>query len=282
MVQIKNKKIGIIGAGNMGQAIIKALIESDTFDAASILVTNRSPGKLEKVKKLYNVNSVSTNEELIEQSDIVIVAVKPQDMEEALDHCRNAFSPEQIVVSLAAGIDFKGLRRWIPEGNLTRVMMNTPVFIRKGVIGFCSNNDIYEGLIVNLFSPLGTVVKLEEGDPFEAFSVASASGTGFIFELMSYWQEWVEEHSIDPEIARKIVVQTFLGTAALAENSEDELEELQNRVVSKKGMTAAGLESMRSLEVEGLMRMSFNKAALRCRELGNQSSSSQTANGRRP
>jgi pyrroline-5-carboxylate reductase len=270
MVHVKGKKVGIIGAGNMGQAIIKALVESETVKPDSLYVTNRSPGKIEKMKKLYNVQAESTNEALIDACDVVIIAVKPQDLAEAIEPCRSAFSGEHVVISLAAGVDFRSLRKLIPEGSLIRVMANTPVFVRKGVIGFCAQNAIYETLIQNIFSPMGTVVKLEEGDPFEAFSVASASGTGFIFELMSYWQDWIEEHGIEPQVARDIVVQTFLGTAALAEKSTETVEELQNKVVSKKGMTAAGLESMRSLEVEGLLRMSFNKAALRYKELGNQ------------
>jgi pyrroline-5-carboxylate reductase len=137
------------------------------------------------------------------------------------------------------------------------------------VIGYCSKNDLYELMIEDLFSPLGTVIKLEDGDPFEAFTVASSSGTGFIFELMSYWQDWIEEHGVEPSVARQIIVQTFLGTAALAQGSSENLEELQNKVTSRKGMTAAGLESMRSLEIEGLLRMSFGKAAQRYRELGN-------------
>lgn len=267
-VFLKNKNLGILGVGNMGQAIVKALLESNTFSPDRIHFSNRSPGKIEKVKKLYGIQSHSTNEELVDASDIVIIAVKPQDLEEALEPCRNSFTADQIVVSLAAGVDFKSLRRLIPEGHLTRVMLNTPVFVRKGVVGFFSENDLYEQAIRDLFEPLGEVVKLEEGDPFEAFTVASSSGTGFIFEIMSYWQDWIEEHGVSPEEAKRIVVQTFLGTAALAQSSQESFEELQNKVTSKKGMTAAGLESMRSLEIEGLLRMSFNKAAVRYKELG--------------
>lgn len=269
MVHARGKKIGIIGVGNMGQAILKGLLDSKKVEADSLFFTNRSSGKIEKVKKLFGVNSIRSNEELVDHCDVVIVAVKPQDMEEALEPCRNSFGQHHIVVSLAAGLDFKALRRWIPEGHLTRVMMNTPVLIRQGVVGFCSENDLYELLIQDLFSPLGSVIKLEEGDPFEAFTVASSSGTGFIFEMMSYWQDWIEEHGLESEVARQIVVQTFLGTAALAQSSTENLEELQNKVTSRKGMTAAGLESMRSLEIEGLLRMSFGKAAQRYRELGN-------------
>lgn len=265
---LKSRHVGILGVGNMGQAIVKAFLESNTFSPDRIHFSNRSPGKIEKVKKLYGIQAHPTNEELIDASDIVIIAVKPQDLEEALDSCRNAFSADQIIISLAAGMNFKFLRRCIPEGHLTRVMLNTPVFVRQGVVGFFSENDLYEQVIRDLFKSLGEVVKLEDGDPFEAFTVASSSGTGFIFEMMSYWQDWIEDHGISPEEARMIVVQTFLGTAMLAQSSVETFEELQNKVTSKKGMTAAGLESMRSLEIEGLLRMSFNKAAVRYKELG--------------
>ncbi|MCB9073285.1 MAG: pyrroline-5-carboxylate reductase [Bdellovibrionaceae bacterium] len=265
---LKSRKLGILGVGNMGQAIIKALIDSGTFAASRIHFSNRSSGKIEKVKRLYDINAHTTNEELVDNSDILIIAVKPQDLEEAVEPCRSSFRKDQIIISLAAGVEFKLLRRLIPEGHLTRVMLNTPVFVRKGVVGFLSENDLYEEPLRELLSPLGAVIKLEDGDPFEAFTVASSSGTGFIFELMSYWQDWIEEHGISTEEARQIVVQTFLGTAAMAEASQETFEELQNKVTSKKGMTAAGLESMRSLEIEGLMRMSFSKAAQRYRELG--------------
>lgn len=267
-LSLKNKKVGIIGAGNMGQAMIKGWLESKALSPSQISVTNRSPGKLEKLKKLYDIQVVSSNEQLVEENDIIILAVKPQDIQETIEQFSNSMFANTILISLVAGVDLQALRKYFPEGSLHRVMMNTPIHIQKGVIGFCSSDSVYEALLHDLFSPLGLTMLMEEGDPFEAFTVASSSGTGFIFELMSYWQEWIEEHGVDQEVARAIVTQTFLGTAQLAEQSTENFEDLQNRVVSKKGMTAAGLESMRTLEIEGLMRMSFNKAALRFRELG--------------
>lgn len=266
---LKNRKVGIIGAGNMGQAIIKGWIDSGTLTPAQISVTNRSAGKLEKLTKNYPIHIAASNEELAEQSNIILLAVKPQDLQEAAEQFSSSMVPETILISLVAGVDLSSLRKFFPEGSLHRVMMNTAVNVQKGVIGFVSKDSVYDGLMHELFSPIGLTISLEEGDPFEAFTVASSSGTGFVFELMSYWQEWIVEHGLEPELARAIVTQTFLGAAQLAENSVDSFEDLQSRVVSKKGMTAAGLESMRSLEVEGLMRMSFNKAALRFRELGN-------------
>ena len=89
-----------------------------------------------------------------------------------------------------------------------------------------------------------------------------------MLELMEYWRDWIEEHGFDPETSRQMVVQTFLGAAMMAEKAgEQSLLDLQEKVVSKKGVTAAGLQSMRELEIERALRYSFEKAVLRDQEL---------------
>ena len=102
----------------------------------------------------------------------------------------------------------------------------------------------------------------------QGLSVSASSGTGFVLELMKYWQDWIEDYGFEPEVARKMTVETFLGASLLAEaESSRSLDELQQQVVSKKGMTAAGLESMRENEMERILRMGFEKALLREQEL---------------
>ena len=144
----------------------------------------------------------------------------------------------------------------------------------KGVVGYClpDGMDHLSTFMESLLCPLGYVVKVSEGEAFEALTVACSSGVGFVFELMVYWQEWLEEHGFEPEVARQLTVDTFNGAAALAKDkSSTEISELQRQVVSKKGVTAAGLESMRELEVERALRYSFEKAVLRDRDLGKTS-----------
>ena len=88
---------------------------------------------------------------------------------------------------------------------------------------------------------------------------------------MMYWQDWIEERGFDPEVARKMTVETFLGASLLAAQANGTpLEDLQNKVTSKKGITAAGLQSMRELEIERTLRYSFEKAALRNQELAKE------------
>ncbi len=264
-------KIGFMGVGNLAQAMIKGLIDSGTVSPQMIFASNRSPGKLLKVKEQWDIQTVASNEELIEKCDIVVLAMKPQDLNDAIDPISGLFNQNQIVISLAAGVTLRTLQKKLPQCRLMRLMANTPALIRKGVFGYvCANNqETLSTIVEDLCSPLGSVFEMKDEDQFEAFTVSCSSGPGFIFELMMYWQDWVEERGIDPDEARKMIVETFLGTAELAQQNKDlPLEELQSKVTSKKGITAAGLESMRELELERILRISFEKAALRNQELG--------------
>ena len=268
---LQDKKIGFIGMGNLGQAILRGLMTSETLTPDQVFITNRSPGKIEKMVKKWSCQAIKTNEELVEMADVIILATKPQDLLELLESVRESFTSDKVVISLAAGLDLETLQKYIPESSLVRVMTNTPIFVCSAVVGYCLGRPdvVVENLVKKLFSPLGFVVSIDEGEAFSAFMVASSSGTGFIFELMQYWQDWIEEHGIPADEAKKIVIETFLGTALLAQDEEEQdFGTLVERVASKKGVTAAGLESFRKLELEGILRMSFNKSIMRDRELG--------------
>lgn len=263
-------KIGFLGLGNMAQAMIKGLLDSKVVAPHALYASNRSEGKLQKATDLFGIHSCSTNEALVEQTDVVILAMKPQDLAAAIDPISALFNDNQIVISLVAGVTLQTLEKKLPQCRIVRVMPNTPSLIGRGVLGYVMDEEDQgvQILVEDLFSPIGYVLQVDDEDQFEALTISAASGPGFIFEMMMYWQEWIEERGFDPAVARKMTVETFLGTALLAAQSKDTpLEELLHKVASKKGITAAGLESMRELEVERAMRISFEKAALRNREL---------------
>ncbi len=275
MAYLVQKNIGFIGTGNMAQAIMRTWVDSKVIKPDQIFACNRTPGKLKKVVDQFGIRGVQNAEELIESCEVIILAMKPQDLHLAIESISSSFQSHQIVISLAAGISLSQLKKLLPDvGSLARVMPNTASQIGQSVVGYCTNQrekDV-DSLIEELLSPLGLVVRAEEGEEFEALTVACSSGIGFVLELMLYWQEWLEEHGFEAKIAKAMTVKTFLGASQLAEHSKDiSLEELQAKVVSKKGVTGAGLDSMRELELERALRYSFEKAVLRDRELGKQS-----------
>ncbi len=268
---LKTKKVGFLGTGNMGQAIIRSLISTGTIEPHNIYGANRTPGKLNKLVELTGINAVANNQELFEVSDIIIIGVKPQDFKSTVENLSSFVNEDHIIISLAAGIQIRDIKRLLPGAHIVRAMPNTPIQIQKAVIGlsFDKSQSPIKSLVEDLFQAMGYVTSVDEGEMFEALMVACGSGTGFVFELMLYWQEWIQEHGFEPEVARRMVVETFLGAAELARfDSEVDLESLQRKVTSKKGVTAAGLESMRENEIERGLRISFGKAIIRDRELG--------------
>lgn len=269
-----NKQIGFIGVGNMAQAMISAWLETKTVLPEKIRGTNRTPGKLKRLAEETGIQAVQTYEELIEKSEVIVLAVKPQDLVPALEPISSLFDSHHVVLSLAAGVDVARLRRLLP--NVTqwgRIMPNTPVQVRQGVSGYFLAKEAshLKGTVENLLQPLGAVIGVEDEDKFAALAVACSAGVGFVLELMQYWQEWLEEHDFSSEEARQMTIKTFLGSAMLADEAPQmSIMDLQSKVVSKKGITAAGLASMRELEIERLLRYSFEKAALRDREIGEE------------
>ena len=267
---LKSMKIGFIGAGHMSQTIIKGVLDSKLIRPDQIIVSNRTPGKLIKLHELHGVQTRSHNEQVVEECDVVILAMKPQDLPSAVEVFANAFEAHQTIISLAAGINLKSLEKMMPIGRLVRLMPNTPSVIGKGIIGFLTQNqdEVVGDLMEDLFSRLGVLMEVDNEDQLDALMVSCSSGTGFVFELMMYWQDWIEERGFSEEDSKKMTIETFLGASMLAAQSAGiDIEELQARVTSKKGVTAAGLNSMREIEIERALRISFEKAALRSKEL---------------
>lgn len=258
----------------MAQAMIRGLLETDFVVPKRILASNRSPGKLQKLSEQYGIGSATSNEELAEKSDILILCVKPQDLLTAIEPISQAFVQDQIIISLAAGVRMDTLEKLLPQCRLVRLMPNTPTLIGRGILGYLLNDpedNALESIMEDLFEPLGKVLKMADEEQLEALTVASSSGVGFLYELMMYWQDWILEHGFDADTARAMTVETFVGASLLAEqNNKIPLEELQNRVASRKGVTAAGLQSMRELEIERALRISFEKAALRNSEIARE------------
>lgn len=273
-MMLGRRNIGFLGCGNMAQAMIQALVSSGAIEASKIWVTNRSEGKLKKAREEFGVQTFANNEELVEQCDIIFLAVKPQDLGEALEPLASSFHESHLVLSLAAGFPLESLEKLLPNVSmLARVMPNTPAVIRRAVVGYSLSRgaESSEETVRELLSPLGYVVRCEEGEEFQALTVACGSGTGFVLELMQYWQEWLEEHGFDVVTARRMTMETFLGASMMAERAlETSFQDMQDKVVSKKGVTAAGLQSMRELEIERALRYSFEKAVIRDSELSNR------------
>lgn len=268
---VEHLKVGFIGAGNMTTIITRRLFETNTVRPENTWISNRTPGKLAKIREQWPIQIGNNNEDVVDQCQVIFLSIKPQDFVSAIEPLASLFQKDQIVISLLAGVPLENLEKALPNSRLVRVMPNTPSSLGKGVVGYCVGDPDDNGavsIVEELLAPLGYVVPLDEGDMFDALLVSCSSGTGFVLELMSYWQDWIEERGFSPEVARRMTIETFWGAAQLASKEPNvSFEELQQRVASKKGVTAAGLDSMRELEIERTLRLSFEKSWMRNQEL---------------
>jgi pyrroline-5-carboxylate reductase len=256
----------------MTQAIVSTLLRSGQREPNEISASNRTEKKLQSFAGETGIHAVANNETLIENSDIVFLAVKPQDLYATLEPIASTFDDHHIVVSLIAGVSLHDLQNLLPNTkNHLRVIANAASRIGESVVGVALSDGVEPlwSSVEEILSPIGKVVLVDDGDQIEALLVATSSGVGFVFELMNYWQEWLEERGFSPREAQDLTTHTFLGASRLAQNQpEHSYEELIRKVASAKGVTAAGLASIRELEIERALRISFEKASLRDKELG--------------
>lgn len=262
--------LGFIGAGNMASAIIGAVAAKGLLDADAIFACDVRPEKAERLGRQYGVQPVDTVRNLVVRSRAVVLAVKPQDMEELLSSVGDVFTPHHLVISIAAGVRTSKIEAALPDQTrVVRVMPNTPALIAQGSAGvaagtFATDADLQA--VVKLFEAVGLAVTVSEDD-LDAVTALSGSGPGYLFRLMEIFQKGGEEMGLPPELARQLTLQTFLGAAALAGSSELSPGDLKKQVTSKGGTTEAALTFFEEQGLENIIIRGMKKAKARSIEL---------------
>ena len=256
---------GFLGAGSLCHALLEGFLEKAHILRENVFLSSRSEKRLHKVAKQFGVQTVTENEELLQRAQVIFLCVKPQDITFAMESLAGRFNHKQTVISFVAGVSLSRLKELVScDCRLVRVMPSMPASVGQGLFGYSvlDENSNLKFFIEELFSPLGVVLPVGEQD-MGVLTVAGASGVGFVLELMQYWSEWLESCQLSEEIARRITMQTFAGTALWAKAFPSvSLSELQRRVASKKGVTAAGLKSFADSELDTILRMGFEKSVL--------------------
>jgi pyrroline-5-carboxylate reductase len=262
-------KVGFIGSGHITHSLCRGFLDSKTLIASHIYVTNRTSNKAIKIAEDLGVSYFLTNEEILDHVDIIFLSVKPINFPELLDDLSQYIQPHHHIVSLAAGISLDSISKQLNyHGKISRVIPNTAVSILKGVVGIFSKQEALSLKLLDLFTPLGSVTVLEREEQLDSLLVATSSGLGFTLEIISYFTEWLESHGFSREKSRQLIESTFIGAGLMSSLSpQKSLDDLIAQVTSKKGVTASGLDSMRSLELDRIIRISLDKAQNRNEEL---------------
>ena len=260
-----NKKIGFIGCGNMGKAMISGIIASKKINTENILVSTKSINSKEFIEKEFNINVTLNNEEVVRFSDILVLAIKPNMFREVIEEIKDKIKKETIIVSIAAGITIDNLENLIgDEYKIVRTMPNTPALVREAISAICYNKNINnEDLdeVINIFNMFGKCEIIEE-KYFHGFIALCGSSPAYVFMFIEAMADAAVKLGIPRNKAYKMAEQAILGSAKLALETGKHPGELKDMVRSPGGTT---IEAVTELE-NGNFRSTIIKALEKCAE----------------
>jgi pyrroline-5-carboxylate reductase len=264
-------KITFIGGGNMAQAIIGGLAARG-YAASDVTAVEPVPEARERITKL-GARAVATPADAAPYGDLVVMAVKPQQMREAAAAVRGQLKRE-LVLSIAAGIRLADLSRWLGGHQvLARCMPNTPALVGLGVTGlYCAPQvpDAGKRLATEVLQAVGSVVSVDTEAMLDPVTAISGSGPAYVFAFIEALQQAAIELGFNAAQARELAIGTFVGAARLAADSSDDVATLRQRVTSKGGTTERALASLQSDGVANAIVKAARAANERAHELGDQ------------
>lgn len=258
-----NKKIGFIGCGNMGKAMLSGIIASNEIIKENILVSTKSIKSKENIEKEFKINVTLNNEDVVNFADILIFAIKPNMFKEVITEIKNKIKKETIIISIAAGISIENLEGLIGEGyKIVRTMPNTPALVREAISAICYNNNVEKedlDKVINIFNMFGKCELLEE-KYFHGFIALCGSSPAYVFMFIEAMADAAVKLGIPRNKAYKMAEQAILGSAKLALETEKHPGELKDMVCSPGGTT---IEAVAELE-NGNFRSTIIKALEKC------------------
>lgn len=265
-----NSRIGLIGSGNIGSAFIRGWLKADPSMAPRITVTDAVPAAAGKLSGETGVGLAATNAELAEKSDLVLLAVKPGDIDAALAECAQQLSRGKVLVSVAAGRTIASLEKALPDVPVFRIMPNVAVEVCAGTISLVSGAAVdrdTEEEVINLFSLLGRVIPLPE-NLFAAATAIGGSGPGFMALLVDAFVDAGVMAGLPSWAARELTFSMFNGAAKLLSEGGLSPSELRRRVTSPAGTTAAGIAQLERDGARSAIIDAVQAALRRANELG--------------
>ena len=264
--------IGFIGAGNMAYALIKGLL-SNGFDAKNINVSDSNEELLINRQSELKITTYSDNNSLLDNSDIVVFAVKPQVLSIVCLQLKNKVKPNHLFVSIVAGIRGNDINRWL-GGNfaLVRTMPNTPALFQSGVTGLFANDLVsnqQKELVTSILSSVGQCFWVNDEKLIDAITAISGSGPAYFFLLMQSITQAATALGLDEKTANSLSIQTSLGASLMATKSGKDSKTLRKEVTSPNGTTQAAIESFQDQNFEGIVAAATRAAYDRARELSN-------------
>ncbi len=261
-MNLKDKTIAFVGAGNMGEALIRGLLAAGTVKPQHIIAMDVRPDRLEFLKKTFRIRTTATAPE----ADILVLAVKPQQMSEALRSLPN----RSLIISIAAGVTTARIEQELgAKARVVRVMPNTPALVGAGAAALCKGAHATEEDLATAEAILGAVgitVRVEER-LIDAVTALSGNGPAYIFYVAEAMIDAGVKAGLTREVAAKLALQTIYGAGKLLIESSDAPAMLRQKVTSPGGTTEAALKVMTERKLMEIFREAITAATKRGKEL---------------
>ncbi len=265
-------KIGFIGGGNMAEAFIKGLMNGG-FPATDILFFEPNEKRRELMVERYGVSCAVDNMELVNKSDIVVVATKPQILDKVLEDIVTVFNDEKLLISILAGITTTAFEEGLGgQARVIRAMPNTPALAGQGAAALCPGKNVTEEdrrVAQHLFETVGIALWVEEGQ-MDAVTGLSGSGPAFVYTFIEALTAGGVQEGLRLDIAHSLAVQTVVGAAHLVKETGEHPALLREKVCSPAGTTISAIRVLEERGLRAMMMEAVGAATTRSRELGKE------------
>jgi pyrroline-5-carboxylate reductase len=263
-------RIAVLGAGKIGESLVAGLLSSESCASGEIVATARSEERLRELAARYGIETTRSNADAVSRADVVVIAVKPQDIDALLAEIREAVVPEQTVLSIAAAIPTSLIEGALGETiPVVRAMPNTPVTVHEGMAGIAAGAHAQDEHLARAEEVLGHVgrsVRVPE-DYLDAVTAVSGSGPAYFALLAESMIEAGILLGLSREVSTDLVVQTMLGTAKLLRDQKMHPVELREMVTSPGGTTISAIRELEQAGVRAAFLNAIQAAMQRGREL---------------
>lgn len=264
-------RICFVGAGAMGTATIRGLLNNGVYAENQIVACDVSSVIRERVKSELGIPTTDNIEEAVDGADTVFVAIKPQDLAVAAASLRPQLRPDHLVLSIVAGAKLSTLCEILETDRVVRAMPNMPAQIGRGVTLWTAAHGVAEGDVkrtIRILGSLGTEIFTKDESHLEMATAVSASGPAFALLVLEAWIDAAVGIGLPRDLATRLALETIQGTMALAESSERHPADLRSDVTSPGGTTAAALDQFERGALRATFTRAIQAAYRRSQELG--------------
>jgi pyrroline-5-carboxylate reductase len=268
---LRKKKIAILGSGNMGEALVKGLLRAGKTQPEALVCSDPRAERREELHKRYGVQVTADNRAAVAQSDIVVIAVKPQTIDVLLEEIAPAVDAKKLVISIAAGVPIAAISRKLGAGvHIIRTMPNTPALVGAGATALAKGPHATDGDLeqaLALFEAVGVAVVVEEHH-LDAVTGLSGSGPAFVFMAIEALADGGVKVGLARPVAMALAAQAVMGSAKLVLETGEHPGRLKDQVTSPGGTSIAGLHALESAGFRAALIAAVEAATKRSRELG--------------